>query len=133
MLRLRARRECGDELQLAAREMMAILHAPEANEDELAMALHTLAQIFVPQEAAFSERRARIMQEDGVTRTRLARRTDLGQPAMQQLIRRRWGIALSIRTVGRRLKRRGFTPQKPARRALEQDAAAAPRWLIHRC
>lgn len=49
--------------------------------------------------------------------------------AVQQLIRRRWGVALSIWTVGRLLKRWGFTPQKPARRALEQDPAAVQRWL----
>ncbi len=49
--------------------------------------------------------------------------------AVQQLIRQRWGIELSIWTVGRLLKRWGFTPQKPARRALEQDPAAMRRWL----
>jgi transposase len=49
--------------------------------------------------------------------------------AVQQLIRARWGIELSIWTVGRLLKRWGFTPQKPARRALEQDPAAVRRWL----
>jgi len=48
---------------------------------------------------------------------------------VQQLIRARWGIALSIWTVGRLLKGWGFTPQKPARRAMEQDPAAVRRWL----
>lgn len=49
--------------------------------------------------------------------------------AVQQLIRERFGVELSIWTVGRLLKRWGFTPQKPARRALEQDAAAVRCWL----
>lgn len=49
--------------------------------------------------------------------------------AVQQLIRRRCGVELSIWTVGRYLKRWGFTPQKPARRALEQDPRAVRRWL----
>jgi len=49
--------------------------------------------------------------------------------AVQQLIRQRFGVELSIWTVGRYLKRWGFTPQKPARRALEQDPRAVRRWL----
>lgn len=49
--------------------------------------------------------------------------------AVQTLIRRRFGVKLSLWTVGRLLKGWGFTPQKPARRALEQDAQAVGRWL----
>lgn len=49
--------------------------------------------------------------------------------AVQQLIACECGVALSIWTVGRYLRDWGFTPQKPARRALEQDAAAVRRWL----
>jgi transposase len=49
--------------------------------------------------------------------------------AVQQLIRKRFGIKLSIRTVGRYLRRWGFTPQKPARRALEQNPVVVQRWL----
>jgi transposase len=49
--------------------------------------------------------------------------------AVQQLIRARTGVEVSIWTVGRYLKRWGFTPQKPARRALEQDPVAVRRWL----
>ncbi len=49
--------------------------------------------------------------------------------AVQQLIRVRTGVEVSIWTVGRYLKRWGFTPQKPARRALEQDPVAVRRWL----
>ena len=49
--------------------------------------------------------------------------------AVQQLIRRKFQIAYSDRTVQRYLKAWGFTPQKPRRRAWEQDDAAVPRWL----
>lgn len=49
--------------------------------------------------------------------------------AVQQLIRRRFAVAVSIWTVGRYLKRWGFTPQKPARRALQQNPVAVQRWL----
>src|ERR687896_710986 len=49
--------------------------------------------------------------------------------AVGELIKRRLGLALSQWTVGRHLKRWGFTPQKPARRAYEQNPAAVRRWL----
>lgn len=46
-----------------------------------------------------------------------------------QLIERRFGLQLSVWTVGRYLSRWGFTPQKPVRRAYEQDPAAVQYWL----
>jgi transposase len=49
--------------------------------------------------------------------------------AVQQLIARQLGLHLSVWTVGRYLKRWGFTPQKPLRRAYEQDPKAVRRWL----
>jgi transposase len=49
--------------------------------------------------------------------------------AVAELINRRYGIKLSVWTVGRFLKRRGFTPQKPIRKAYEQDPKAVARWL----
>lgn len=49
--------------------------------------------------------------------------------AVQDLIRRRWSIELPIRTVGDYLKRFGFTPQKPLKRAYEQNPKAVQRWL----
>ena len=49
--------------------------------------------------------------------------------AVRQLIRRRFQIRYSVRTVQRYLKAWGFTPQKPRRRAWEQDDAAVQRWL----
>ena len=45
------------------------------------------------------------------------------------LIRKRFGLALSVWTVGRYLRRWGLTPQKPARRAYEQDPEAVRHWL----
>ena len=49
--------------------------------------------------------------------------------AVRDLIARKFGAHLSIWTVGRYLARWGFTPQKPLRRAYEQDPAAVRRWL----
>lgn len=49
--------------------------------------------------------------------------------AVRQLIRRRFGVALSSRSVRRYLKRWGFTPQKPKRVAYERDPEAVRRWL----
>lgn len=49
--------------------------------------------------------------------------------AVGQLIERRFGIRLSVWTVGRYLARWGFTPQRPLRRALEQNPEAVRRWL----
>lgn len=49
--------------------------------------------------------------------------------AVRQLIRRRFQIRCSVRTVQRYLKAWGFTPQKPRRRAWERDDAAVQRWL----
>jgi len=49
--------------------------------------------------------------------------------AVRQLIRRRFRIGCSVRTIQRYLKAWGFTPQKPRRRAWEQDDAAVQRWL----
>ncbi len=49
--------------------------------------------------------------------------------AVRELIRRRFGVRLSVWTVGRYLRRWGFTPQKPLRRAYERDPVAVRRWL----
>jgi len=49
--------------------------------------------------------------------------------AVQHLLRERFGLEVSVWTVGRYLKQWGFTPQKPVRRAFEQDPAAVRRWL----
>jgi transposase len=49
--------------------------------------------------------------------------------AVQALIVCRYGIKLSLASVGRYLRRWGFTPQKPLRRAIERDPEAVRRWL----
>jgi transposase len=49
--------------------------------------------------------------------------------AVRELIRRHTGIAMPIRTVGEYLKRWGYTPQKPIRKAYEQRPAAVQSWL----
>jgi transposase len=60
---------------------------------------------------------------------------DLGLPfalwsgeAVGELIARRFGVRVSVWTVRRWLRRWGFTPQKPMRRAYERDEAAIRRW-----
>jgi len=49
--------------------------------------------------------------------------------AVRQLIKKRFGLSLSVWTVGRYLKSWGFSPQRPAKRAYEQDPVAVCRWL----
>jgi transposase len=49
--------------------------------------------------------------------------------SVQALIKRRFGIHLSLSTVGRYLARWGFTPQKPVRRAFEKNPEAVRKWL----
>jgi transposase len=49
--------------------------------------------------------------------------------AVGALIEKRFGIKRSVWTIGRLLARWGFTPQKPMRRALEQDPVAVQKWL----
>jgi hypothetical protein len=45
------------------------------------------------------------------------------------LIKRCFGLQLSVWTVGRDHKRWGFTPQKPARPACEQNPEQIQQWL----
>lgn len=49
--------------------------------------------------------------------------------AVMQLIERECGIKLSVRGVGNYLKRWGFTPQKPIKKAYEQRPEAVKEWL----
>lgn len=49
--------------------------------------------------------------------------------AVGQLMANRFGIRVSVWTVGRYLKQWGLTPQKPLRRAYERDPEAVTRWL----
>ncbi len=49
--------------------------------------------------------------------------------AVALLILNKFGIRLSKWTVGRYLAKWGFSPQKPARRAIEQDPEAIKKWF----
>jgi transposase len=49
--------------------------------------------------------------------------------AVGMLIEQRFGIKLAVRTVGNYLKRWGFTPQKPLKRAYERQDTAVKLWL----
>ncbi len=49
--------------------------------------------------------------------------------AVVLLIEKKYGICLSVWTIGRYLARWGFTPQKPVRRAFEQNPKEVSRWL----
>ena len=49
--------------------------------------------------------------------------------AVGELIEQELGIRLSVRGVGGYLKRWGFTPQKPLRKAYEQSPEAVHKWL----
>ncbi len=49
--------------------------------------------------------------------------------AVMALIKQELAIELPVRTVGEYLKRWGFTPQKPIRRAYEQRPEAVKQWL----
>jgi transposase len=49
--------------------------------------------------------------------------------AVQELVRHQVGIRLPIRTVGEYLRRWGYTPQKPVRKAYKQDPKAVAEWL----
>lgn len=51
------------------------------------------------------------------------------RPAIKALIKERFGIDMQDRLVGKYLKRWGFTPQRPVKRALEQRPEDVARWL----
>ncbi len=49
--------------------------------------------------------------------------------AVMQLIEQEYGVKLTVRTTGDYLKRWGFTPQKPIKRAYEQRPEAVKTWI----
>jgi transposase len=49
--------------------------------------------------------------------------------AVGELLTKRFRVCLSVWTVGRLLRKWGFTPQKPLRRAYERDPVAVQKWL----
>jgi transposase len=51
------------------------------------------------------------------------------RPQVRQLVRTWFGIGLSLVTIGKYLRSWGLSPQKPIRRAYEQNPEAVARWL----
>lgn len=49
--------------------------------------------------------------------------------AIQSVIYQMWRIKIAIRTIGDYMKRWGFTPQKPIKRAYERNPKAVQQWL----
>lgn len=49
--------------------------------------------------------------------------------AVQQLLKTKFGLDVSVWTIGRYLKAWGLTPQKPVRRAFEQNPVEVQQWL----
>jgi hypothetical protein len=47
---------------------------------------------------------------------------------VRQVIRREFGAALSVVSVGRSLRKLGMSPQRPLHRAYQQDPEAVERW-----
>jgi len=49
--------------------------------------------------------------------------------AVKELVEREFGVVLAINTMGDYLRKWGFTPQKPKKRAYEQNPKAVTKWL----
>jgi transposase len=86
----------------------------------------------VGEQAALSERQ----QQELIALVRESTPDQLGlagflwtRDAVAELIARRYGRWLARTTVGGYLRGWGFSPQRPQRRALEQNPAAVARWL----
>jgi transposase len=84
------------------------------------------------EQAALSEHQ----QQEVMALVRDATPDELGLPgflwtreAVSALIARRYGLWLARTTVGGYLRSWGFSPQRPQRRALEQNPMAVARWL----
>jgi transposase len=76
-------------------------------------------------------------QEDAIQRMIIDKRPEQlkmdfslwSRAAVGQLIEQEFGIKLQVRSIGKYLTRWGFTPQKPIKRAYEQNPAAVQAWL----
>jgi transposase len=51
------------------------------------------------------------------------------RPQVRQLVHRWYGMGLSLVTIGKYLRSWGLSPQKPVRKAYEQNPEAVARWL----
>jgi hypothetical protein len=76
-------------------------------------------------------------QEDAIQRMIIDKRPERlkmdlhlwSRAAVGQLIEWGFGIKLRVRSIGKYLTRWGFTPQKPIKRAYEQNSVAVQAWL----
>ena len=76
-------------------------------------------------------------QEDSIQRIIIDKRPEQlkmdfflwSRAAVGQLIELEYSVKLHVRSVGKYLKRWGFTPQKPIKRAYEQNPEAVQAWL----
>jgi transposase len=76
-------------------------------------------------------------QEQAIQRTIIDKRPEQlkmdfflwSRAAVAELISQEYGFKLHVRSVGKYLKRWGFTPQKPIKRAYEQSPQAVQAWL----
>ena len=50
--------------------------------------------------------------------------------AVHEAVKVKFGVDMPIRTVGEYFRRWGFTPQRPAKRAIEQQPAQVQQWLV---
>lgn len=48
---------------------------------------------------------------------------------VKELVQREFGVNLSVVSVGRMLKKLGFTPQKPLHKAMQQDSKLVVEWM----
>lgn len=81
---------------------------------------------------SLSNRQARMIQKMVIDRTPDQMKLPFylwTREAVGLLIKRRFGVTVSVWTVGRFLNEWGFTPQKPVRRAFERDPQAVQKWL----
>lgn len=83
---------------------------------------------------ALSEEQGEAIQQ--TLRTGTPQDCGLGWPcwsraAVAALIEQRYGVSLTVQAVGIYLKRWGFTPQKPARQAREQDPDEVDEFIHH--
>ena len=49
--------------------------------------------------------------------------------AVKELVEREYGVVLAINTMGDYLRKWGFSPQKPKKRAYEQNSKAVQKWI----
>jgi transposase len=95
------------------------------------------ARMLGPSELYERRKQAIALHRKGMTRVEIAplvgaHGNKVGQwpgEAVGHLVDKEFGISLPIRTVGWYLRRWGFTPQKPVRRAYKRSEPVVRKWL----